>query len=401
MIYSYKIAASPPLHWEFLQVVKSLTPSSDSNAYQEVIETFGTHFTQGVKLGGKAKAVTSIKTCKAALSGLTSTAIKDCLDAEVSATYNGVTGSAGFQHCQELKKKLGKQEGFSSMFSDRESEVIGGSVSNEDIFSAQPAVHKAWLESLKKVPDVVTYELRALHLLLNSSHPARSGLKRAIETYIKNNALNKVCSESCVIGRQGSARDPCACVCKSYSSMLPNCCPKEKGLATLTVFKMYANGLYGDVWDQTDGVVNVKYDEQHQCTREITNNDNPHWHEKFNFGTIKMSVDRKLQFEVYDNDDWKRDLLGSCSFNLKSGSVDDLCTFDHGTFYFSYTVICAPGLQGPMCDEPKVSPMNPKLAEMFQSRNSILVKNMWKLEQAYGNLTNPNAEVYSGKQGWM
>ncbi|XP_062841251.1 perforin-1-like [Trichomycterus rosablanca] len=396
--YNYKIASSPPLHYEFLQSINDLTPRSDLIAYQQVIDTFGTHYTRGVKLGGKVKAVTSIKTCQASTDGLTDTAVKDCLDAEASATYKGVTVTAESQYCQALKKKIGKKKSFSSMFSDRETEVVGGNVANEDLFSSQASVHKVWLESLKTVPDVVTYDLKPLHLLLKKNHPAQKGLKMAIEKYIKDNALKKVCSESCSIGRRSSVRDPCACVCGGCKNMLPNCCPTERGLATLKVFKLYAKGLYGDTWSQTDGFVHVKYDQQSQRTREITNNDNPHWPETFLFDTIKISLGSKLTFKVYDVDTpWNKDLLGQCSINLKSGTKKNMCTFQHGTFYFSYTVECAPGLQGPTCAEHKSNPMNAKLAEIFHSRNGILVKNMWKLEQAQNNVTNPDVQVYSEK----
>ncbi|KAL7829989.1 hypothetical protein SRHO_G00311160 [Serrasalmus rhombeus] len=67
--FRYKIVSSPPLHQEFLQAMQSLPREYDSDSYQSIIDMFGTHFTTGVVLGGKMKAVTAINTCKSAMSG--------------------------------------------------------------------------------------------------------------------------------------------------------------------------------------------------------------------------------------------------------------------------------------------------------------------------------------------
>ncbi|KAI4892231.1 hypothetical protein NFI96_028210, partial [Prochilodus magdalenae] len=389
--YRYKIASSPPLHHEFLQAVKSLPSEYDPQAYQSIIDTFGTHYTTGVKIGGKMKAVTAIKTCKAALSGLTDTAVKDCLDVEASGTYNGATVRAEFQHCQALKKKMNTDEKFSSMFNDRQTEIVGGTVNSEDLLfsrTSHPNALKQWLESLKTIPDVVTYTLKPLHSVLKNKHPARKGIKKAVENYIRQNALKKVCSESCKVGHKTNARDRCACVCERSQNILCNCCPAAKGLATLKVFNLRAKGLYGDRWTETDGSVEVKYGDMVRRTEVITDNDNPRWRESFEFGPVKLSINKKLTFKVYDADSyWNSDLLGKCSFDLRSGQVTDTCYFQYGTFFFSYTVKCAPSLQGPKCADYSASPIATPLAEIFQSRNGILVKNMAKLQvaQKYSN----------------
>ncbi|XP_037391273.1 perforin-1-like [Pygocentrus nattereri] len=396
--YSYKIASSPPLHREFLQALQSLPREYDSHAYQRIIDMFGTHFTTGVELGGKMKAVTAIRTCKAALSGLTDTAVKDCLDVEASGTYKTATLSTESQHCRDLKKKMSTDEKFSSMFNERQTEIVGGNINGEDLLfsrNSHPNSLKQWLGSLKTIPDVVTYTLHPLHSVLNKNHPARNGLKKAVENYIRDNALKKVCCGSCKIGHQNSARDRCACVCEANANILSNCCPVQKGLATLKVFKLRANGLYGDRWTETDGSVEVSYGDTVRRTAVIKDNNNPRWTESIEFGPVKLSISKKLSFKVYDEDTyWNSDLLGECSFDLRSGKVTDTCFFQYGTFFFSYSVECAPSLQGPKCADYSASPMDSHLAKIFQSRNGILAKDMWKLQEAQNYSNNPYFKGY-------
>uniref|UniRef100_A0A671P648 C2 domain-containing protein n=1 Tax=Sinocyclocheilus anshuiensis TaxID=1608454 RepID=A0A671P648_9TELE len=88
--------------------------------------------------------------------------------------------------------------------------------------------------------------------------------------------------------------------------------PQVLRLATLKVYNLRAKGLYGDVGSQTDGTVTVTY-------------------ETFEFGPIKIRMANKLTFKVYDADSyWNSDLLGSCSFDLRSGVVTDSCAFKYG-----------------------------------------------------------------------
>ncbi|XP_073714262.1 perforin-1-like [Misgurnus anguillicaudatus] len=381
--YRYQVAQTPPLHQEFLEAVKSLPPSYDATAYRSFISTYGTHYITDVRLGGKTKAITAINTCKASLKGLTDITIKDCLDVEASGIIKRAHVTVETHFCNEKKKKMGTGQKFSNIFSERQTEIIGGNINEEDLLfsgSSHPNSLKNWLESLKTLPDITHYTLKPLHFILSEKDPARNGLKKAVEDYINENSLRKVCSESCANGRRQSVRYECVCVCDSSQMIKSNCCPAEEGVATLKVYKLYANGLYGDVWDQTDGVVSVKFGTQIKRTVVIYNNDNPHWPETFEFGTIKINMANRLNFEVYDADsDWNSDPLGECSFALRSGVVTDTCVFTYGTFFFTYEVQCAPSLEGPQCNDYK-SPMPSHLANIFSSRNGILVKDLWKLE---------------------
>ncbi|NP_001304689.1 perforin-1.2 precursor [Danio rerio] len=399
--YRYHVVQNPPLHAEFLQAIKSLPASYDKFAYRSLISTYGTHYTTSVMLGGHMKAITAIKTCEASIGGLSDTAIKDCLDVEASGIYKALTVEAETRLCRELKQKLGTNLKMSSKFSERQTEIIGGNINGEDLLfsgSSHPNALKGWLESLKSVPDVVQYTLKPLHFLLSEKHPARKGLKKAVEEYITENALRNVCSEPCKLGKKCSARDPCVCVCESSKIMKSNCCPTEKGLATLKVYNLRANGLFGDTLTQTDGYVEIKHQGQNKRTQTIVDNDNPRWSETFNFGHINIKIGSTLTLEVYDEDDfWNRDHLGTCSVKVSSGVVNDGCALDHGTLFFSYEVKCAPSLQGRHCDEHKPSPMAASLADIFSSRNGVLVKDMQRLELAFNNSGMTHFKSDNGK----
>ncbi len=67
------------------------------------------------------------------MSGLTDTAVKDCLDVEASGSYNAATVKSKKRFCQEQKRKMRTNEKFSSMFNDRKMEIIGGDKNGEDL----------------------------------------------------------------------------------------------------------------------------------------------------------------------------------------------------------------------------------------------------------------------------
>ncbi|XP_066578315.1 perforin-1-like [Amia ocellicauda] len=376
--YRYRLVTNPPIHNEFLESVKLLPKrysSETKEQYRSLIDTYGTHFTRHVQLGGKVSSITSIKSCQATMNGMTDTAVKDCLDVEASATI-AMTGSVKTEahHCKSLLKKMNSAQSFSSMFSDRHSEIIGGQIDTADLLfsSADPTAYKNWLQSIKTMPDVVSYALIPLHTLIPIKDPVHNGLKQALVDYILENALLKKCSEKCEIGTKSSARDCCACVCNANKNLRSNCCPAAKGLAELNVYDLRAEKLYGDLWTETDGSVRVSYGEKIRRTGIVNNNDNPIWRERLEFVSIKIDMASKLTFQVYDEDSvWNSDLLGECSFTLKQGTVKDICTFQHGTFFFTYNVQCAPSLGGSECNDYISSPMSPSLSKKFQSRNGI------------------------------
>lgn len=374
------MSTKPLLNAEFLSAVNSLPPysSRSEQRYRTLIDTYGTHYITKVSLGGSIKAVTSIKTCEAAINGLSTTEVSDCLSVEASASFAASARiKAMTEHCKAQKKKLGHSQNYRSVFNERHTEVTGGSIDGTDVLfegQSDPSVYNNWLKSLRTLPDVVQYDLRPLHLVLPTPHPAAAGLKAEVESYIKKNAIATKCSERCQIGHRSNKRDPCACVCNSSPLISSNCCPNNKGLATLKVFRLYAQNLYGDRWSKTDGSVEVRYGDMVKRTNIISNNDNPQWGETFEFGPITMSMANKLQFSVYDEDRyWNSDLLGQCSFELHNGKESNSCMLNHGTFFFSYTAECAPSLGGKQCQDYIPASMSPSLKQAFYTRNGVLL----------------------------
>lgn len=374
------MSTKPLLNAEFLSAVTSLPPYSrrSEQRYRALIDTYGTHYITKVSLGGSIKAVTSIKTCEAAINGLSTTEVSDCLSVEASASFGASARiKAMTEHCKANKNKLGHSQNYRSTFNERHTEVTGGSIEGTDVLfegQSNPTVYNNWLKSLKTLPDVVQYDLRPLHMVLPAPHPAAAGLKAEVERYIKKNAIATKCSERCQIGHRSNKRDPCACVCTSSPLIRSNCCPGAKGLATLKVSRLSARDLYGDVWSKTDGSVEVRYGDVVHRTNIISDNDNPVWGETFEFGPITMSMANKLTFSVYDEDSyWNSDLLGQCSFQLHSGKERNSCMLDHGTFFFSYTAECAPSLGGKQCQEYLPASLSPSLKEAFYTRNGVLL----------------------------
>ena len=96
------------------------------SSYGSLIETYGTHYITQVHLGGKIKALTSIKTCLATINGLSPAEVSDCLTAEASdSLVSDSSIRALYKHCQQKQKPLHLDQVFSSMFHDRVTKVTG------------------------------------------------------------------------------------------------------------------------------------------------------------------------------------------------------------------------------------------------------------------------------------
>ncbi|KAG9346614.1 hypothetical protein JZ751_006925 [Albula glossodonta] len=403
----YRLVEHPPLNREFSRTLKCL-PNVYNNQtkprYHRFIHTYGTHFIKKVQLGGQVKSVTSLRVCQAALNGYTESEVKDCLDVEASGTVKmKVTVKAEAQYCKkDLNQRHSKQK-FHSHFSDRYTEVVGGNVRVSDLLfsgDSDPEAFRKWTGSLKDTPDVITYSLDPLHLLVHKPARKRNALKEAVEDYILGHALVKTCSRKCSGGSTPSSHDSCNCVCQPNQQMTSHCCPTKPGLAHVTVKVERATGLWGDTFDHTDGFVKVSIGHQTTQTGVIYNNNNPTWKSTFALGTITISMSTELKLEVFDEDKmwykWWNDLLGSCKVHPKQGSHKGICPLNHGTLYYSFTVNCAPGLRGDTCAEYNPSAMSPKLATLYASRNSLNVtSSLLRLIKMGQPITNPL--LYIGK----
>ncbi|XP_045081524.1 perforin-1-like [Coregonus clupeaformis] len=379
--YSYRLIEDPPLHPEFSRSLGLLPPLYTDQTevdYRRFLATFGTHFIRKVKLGGRVKSITSLRVCKAALSGYNENEVKDCLEAEASVGTS--TGTAEVKtetkFCKSDLKKHDIKDSFSSTFKERFTEVIGGETdgTTDLLFSPKGANSMAfsdWARSLKTIPDVINYSLHPLHLLVKKASK-RAGLKKAVEDYILKHSLVKHCSGKCKGESRSSTHDSCQCVCQTSKEMTSQCCPQEKGLAHLTVTVKKARGLWGDTTSQTDGFVKVFMGNDAKQTRVIQNNNNPMWNAALQFGTVKLSLASELKFAVYDEDRWSNDLLGECIVRpVKAGFHESMCPMNHGSLFYSYKVECAPGLGGLTCGEYAPSRMNSDLAYLYTSRNAL------------------------------
>uniref|UniRef100_A0A3P9KSG5 Perforin 1.9 n=1 Tax=Oryzias latipes TaxID=8090 RepID=A0A3P9KSG5_ORYLA len=377
--YSYRVSKAPTLQKDFLDSVKQLpktyNPQSKDN-YYHLIDTFGTHYITKVKMGGKVQAVTSIRECEAHLNGIEVNEVDMCLRVEASATIKGTTISSEVQHCQGKKDKLGRKITFSSYFNDRFMEVKGGQTTEPDlIFSAStnPSAYKDWLNSVPQNPDILSYSLDSVHELIPKSDPMRQNLRSAITHYILEKGLLKSCTDPCKAGIKSNSREPCVCQCHNNPAVTPDCCPAEKSEARVIITVVRASKLWGDYSSGTDAYVKVFFGKLVGRTPIIDDDDNPHWNMKLDLGTQVLSKIVKLKFEVWDEDNWDDELLGTCEQDLTSGTKRGVCALNHGELFFNWKVECTPSLSGSYCQNYQSSPMDKNLKELYRSRHSLPV----------------------------
>ncbi|KAM6957723.1 perforin-1.3 [Aplochiton taeniatus] len=351
--YTFRLHSNPPLSKEFDESLKNL-PSTFSHknhsAYDQFIAVYGTHFIRRVHLGGRVHSTTAIATCKASLTGVSMETISNCLTVEASATIKGVeiSGSTGF--CKDRSKKLKKSQSFSAMFSDRSTEVLGGDGDVGDLLFSPESKnsYKKWLSSLKKLPGVVSYDLSSLHLLVKDNPTLRSNLRSAIRDYVLRNAVSLACPPPCKVGKVDSN---CACKCTGHQNVDSNCCPGKPGIAMLNVTVVRGTGLWGDLFSKTDGYVKVFYGTQAETTMVIWNNNFPHWNHLIQFGTVDLTSRMPVKFQVWDKDNiWRDNRLGKGGVIPTEGrNVKKTFNLNHGLLYVSLSVVCAPSLQGELC----------------------------------------------------
>ncbi|KAJ3600946.1 hypothetical protein NHX12_031919 [Muraenolepis orangiensis] len=377
--YSYRIVHRPKLHREFRAALKDLPKTYDpehKQRFYKLIDTFGTHYITKVKLGGSVKSVTSVRQCQASLQGLNMDEVQMCLNVEASASIAGQSLNSESKHCNKDIQKSDSKSSFSSLFSDRFTEIQGGKNTEPDLlFSSDkdPSSYKEWLSSVPQLPDIVSYSLDPLHELLSTKDPTRKNLRSAISHYILEKALWRNCSGDCQAGSRRSQGEPCACSCQGDPAVTPDCCPTRRGLARVVVTVQRASGLWGDQTTATDGFVRVTFGGSlvKRQTRVLNNNNNPHWDTAFDLGDQDLSAGRSLRFEVWDQDNnWDDDLLGECVKEVGNGVNEDVCNLQHGRLYYKWEVRCAPSLGGDACMDYKPSPIGPHLQKVYVSRHA-------------------------------
>ncbi|KAL4658374.1 perforin-1-like [Arapaima gigas] len=380
--YSYRLSSERLIHPELQQALKNLPKKYNQNSkqhYYKLIDTFGTHYITKVDLGGSVSTVTSIRQCETALQGLSVDDVKMCLDLEAAANVGEkVDMKTESRHCKEDRDKLENRVSFSSRFNDRFTEIHGGYTTEPELmFSANkdPSAYKEWMSSLVTAPDLVSYSLDSLHLLLPSSSPLAQNLQRAISNYILERALWKNCSEPCPAGVKTHPKDSCVCSCHNNPGVTSSCCPTKRGEARVKVTVQRATGLWGDYSTGTDGYVKVSHmGTSVGRTQVIYNTNHPYWGVLFDMDLVVLSVEDRVKLEVWDEDNkWDDDLLGVCDVKLKAGIKEDLCSLNYGQLYYKVEVECAPSLGGESCFEYVGAPMNLHLEKAYISRNALPV----------------------------
>ncbi|KTG38546.1 hypothetical protein cypCar_00001037 [Cyprinus carpio] len=237
--YGYRISSRSPLHHELSYELTTLPETYDNQtkeSYLSLIEKFGTHYTVHVKLGGTVQSVTSVKECMATLQDLSTDEVKTCLDVEASASVMGrISIDTAYRHCKESKDKKLSKHSFSNSFTDRLTEITGGHAQDTALlFSASndPGAFNQWLSTVPEKPEIISFSLKPLHMLLPVKDPKYEQLRRAIRDYILQRALWKKCSTPCKAGIATNPKEPCVCTCHNNPGVKANCCPAQLGLSS-------------------------------------------------------------------------------------------------------------------------------------------------------------------------
>ncbi|XP_075782205.1 perforin-1-like [Pelodiscus sinensis] len=373
--YWFRVSETPPLTSHFTEALENLPEQYDSNSkveYQQLISNYGTHYVSQVQLGGRARDVTAVRVCEAALSGLTTEEIKDCLSAEAAVSIGPGSVHGGYSKCEEEKKKGTVRGSFHEMYQERHVEVEGGHSTTDVLFSGKGTKDfSAWIESLKSSPGLVSYSLKPIHSLVEQDDSKQEALKRAVSEYILERALWRNCTKSCPPGTQRSAHDPCSCVCSGSAETNGMCCSQERGLGKLMVTVKKASGLWGDQFSDTDAYVKVFFESREMRTRTVRENNSPYWNVHLDFGTVRLTSNSKIRVQVWDEDKGNDDLLGSCDIPLESGGPHQKdCYMNHGRVWFQYSLLCGPHLGGRSCSDyvsqpPRQSTAQGKEAKAF------------------------------------
>ncbi|XP_005294126.1 perforin-1-like [Chrysemys picta bellii] len=373
--YRFRVSETPPLTSHFTLALENLPDQYNSKSkveYQQLISNYGTHYMSQLQLGGRARDVTAVRVCEAAMSSLTDDEIKDCLSVEAGVSIGMGSVKGGYSKCEEEKKKGKVQGSFHETYQERHVEVEGGESTTDVLFSGSDAkVFSAWIESLKASPGLVSYSLHPIHILVEQDDLKREALRQAVSEYIHERALWRNCTRSCPPGTQRSAHDPCSCVCPGDAMTNTMCCSRERGLGKLMVTVKKATGLWGDYFSATDAFVKVLFERRESQTNTIRDNNNPVWNVQLDFGTVHLTSTSKIHVQVLDKDPLTVEKLGSCDIPLEAGEPHQKdCYLKHGRIWFQYSLRCGPHLGGRSCldyvsQPPQQSAAKGKEAETF------------------------------------
>ncbi|KAM9250239.1 perforin-1 [Cariama cristata] len=343
----------------FLRAIRALPPNftpATAVDYAELLAAYGTHYIWAAQLGGRLRATTAIRSCRATMSGASTQEVADCLAVEVAA--GGGTGRIGSM-AKACRRARGNNEGnatFNEVYSERLVEVEGGE-QDGDLLYGRPEAYTKWLQSLPASPGLVTANVRPLHTLLPRGDPRRAALRAAIAHYITWRALRVNCSRACA---GGHLVGPCQCGCPVNAVVTAECCSRQRGMARLTVVVRRGQGWRGDHFTSTDAYVRVIFGTRRLQTATVWNNNQPRWDAQLEVGTVELlPPSGQLRVEVWDEDNkWDDDLLGDCEVPVEAGGNRDIVCFPGGgRLEFSYQATCGPSLGGPLCHDYVSQPL--------------------------------------------
>ncbi|KAJ8260471.1 hypothetical protein COCON_G00161940 [Conger conger] len=334
---SYRVSGNPPLSPEFQQQLRSLPQEYSPNTrhlYKRFIHTYGTHYIQQVRLGGRLRRLTSIRTCLATVNGYSATEVKDCLNTGLSVGLGYLEPSATTSQCRTLLENQDSQTGSQQSYLNHVTEVLGGNkwLGEVSLFKNEFFDFRKWQTSLKDLPDIVSYSLVPLHELIPNP-VVRGNVNSAVNQYLKENAIPK-------------DKSPKQCVWQPNLSA--DCCPQNSKRGRLQVTVIKAWGLRGDLVGKPEPDVKFWYGPHFRKTYWIDSENNPYWNRDYDLGHVE--ADHELKMEVWDKDVSYDDHLGTCSTQLQEGSHTLGCNLSKGRgFSYSYTLTCDPQLSGYQC----------------------------------------------------
>ncbi|XP_063062629.1 perforin-1-like [Engraulis encrasicolus] len=344
--YSYRVPNKPTLSLEFRRHIQSLPAEytyETEYLYNRFIDTYGTHYIQKVRLGGRLRRLTSIRSCLATVNGYSAEQAKDCIKTGLDIGFGHVDASATTRNCKSLLENVDTQTQSQLSYLSHITEVVGGikwpgevSLSKND-----STEYRSWTKSLTKVPDLISYSLLPLHELV-VDETIRENVKEAVKGYLIDNALPK---------------EPPSPQCNGQPNLSPECCPlsPKKGRLTVTVNRAWSLGGGLDAANTSpDPYVKVKYWNKFHQTHYILDTEDPTWNIAYDLGHVEAHHPLKLEF--WDSDITYDDHLGTCTTTLIEGSHANSCGIAAGGFSYSYSLTCDPYLTGDQCSRYKEKP---------------------------------------------
>uniref|UniRef100_A0A3Q4GL00 Perforin-1-like n=1 Tax=Neolamprologus brichardi TaxID=32507 RepID=A0A3Q4GL00_NEOBR len=322
--YSFRVASRPPLSPEFKRDVDNLPShynSSTSDQYDKLIHTYGTHYIHKVFLGGQLRRITAARTCLSTLNQLNSHEVHACLSKGFSVGL-GKEKIYVEQSCMKVLQNQDYTTRYGAGLHQHHTEVIGGNDWSGDFaLNVDDSVgFRNWLNSLKDLPDTVSYSLLALHELM-PTEAKKEEMKTAIEKYLSDNIM------------LSSKKKP---TCQHPNNLASNCCPIQARRGLLNVTKIQAWDLWGDDWSMT-GLYPASVGSHLICYPLL-------WHDEHHFESL-------LEVQIWDEDNiGSNDLLVLCKEYLRAGSNTIRCSDSGGRFALHYTLICDPHLTGEKCE---------------------------------------------------